>query len=374
MKINEYTVHFETLTPLRAGDAWFQNKAPLKASSIMGSLRFWFEVICYFGGITKKEDYTIKIKKGKYSNKGSKANFTGETEIEVMLLADLKYRKFSERLVELIKKNEVKSSSADLVNEVLAEMEIPLPARVFGCTGWCGMIGIRKIEYERKNGLKLDSRIGISKANISDPVIRNDECPKHSNERYSVHRFPESFYGSFDITFTTDSNTARRILFPLLKFVEQYGYLGGAWSKGYGRVKVNFGDDNGVYDRFSDYAEFTDNPVSFGKIINKVSGKDELLSNKTESKNIRLLILGAQGAADSDVKAIMEKLVKEKVFLRKDERDRIRRHLVFGTTGDPEVHGSKVLPWIRETGREKAWLEYGFISIADILHLGEMRS
>ena len=46
------------------------------------------------------------------------------------------------------------------------------------------MIGIRKIEYERKNGLKLDSRIGISKANISDPVIRNDECPKHSNERY----------------------------------------------------------------------------------------------------------------------------------------------------------------------------------------------
>ena len=35
MKINEYTVHFETLTPLRAGDAWFQNKAPLKASSIM---------------------------------------------------------------------------------------------------------------------------------------------------------------------------------------------------------------------------------------------------------------------------------------------------------------------------------------------------
>lgn len=63
MKINEYTVHFETLTPLRAGDAWFQNKAPLKASSIMGSLRFWFEVICYFGGITKKEDYTIKIKR-----------------------------------------------------------------------------------------------------------------------------------------------------------------------------------------------------------------------------------------------------------------------------------------------------------------------
>jgi CRISPR-associated protein Cmr1 len=46
----EIAVKFETITPLYTGDAW-QNCKEIKPSSIMGSLRFWFEVLCYFNEI-----------------------------------------------------------------------------------------------------------------------------------------------------------------------------------------------------------------------------------------------------------------------------------------------------------------------------------
>ena len=50
------TLTLDTITPLWTGDAWGKNNE-IRPSSIMGSLRFWFEVICYFAGITKKDYY-----------------------------------------------------------------------------------------------------------------------------------------------------------------------------------------------------------------------------------------------------------------------------------------------------------------------------
>jgi CRISPR-associated protein Cmr1 len=46
----ELKVKFETLTPLWTGNAWGQCME-IRPSSILGSLRFWFEVLCYFNGI-----------------------------------------------------------------------------------------------------------------------------------------------------------------------------------------------------------------------------------------------------------------------------------------------------------------------------------
>ena len=63
-------VTFQTLTPLWTGDAWGESKE-IRPSSIMGSLRFWFEVICYFAGITKKDYY----KNGKLNDDLDKEKF-----------------------------------------------------------------------------------------------------------------------------------------------------------------------------------------------------------------------------------------------------------------------------------------------------------
>jgi CRISPR-associated protein Cmr1 len=52
----EIKVQFETITPLWTGDAWMENNE-IRPSSLIGSLRFWFEVICYFGGICSEKDF-----------------------------------------------------------------------------------------------------------------------------------------------------------------------------------------------------------------------------------------------------------------------------------------------------------------------------
>ena len=83
LEINTYKVTFRTVTPLYFGDAWMKNTV-LRASSIMGSLRFWFEVICYFAGITTNADY-----KGKEQN--------------AILKAELNQKKFHENLLRHLK-------------------------------------------------------------------------------------------------------------------------------------------------------------------------------------------------------------------------------------------------------------------------------
>jgi len=49
----EIKVKFETITPLWTGDAWGENST-IRPSSIIGSLRFWFEV---YNKICKNEDF-----------------------------------------------------------------------------------------------------------------------------------------------------------------------------------------------------------------------------------------------------------------------------------------------------------------------------
>ena len=56
MRFEQVNVTFETITPLWTGDAWMENRQ-IRPSSIMGSLRFWFEVISLAKGWTSPEDY-----------------------------------------------------------------------------------------------------------------------------------------------------------------------------------------------------------------------------------------------------------------------------------------------------------------------------
>jgi len=356
MKVHEHTVHFETITPLRFGDAWLENKAPSKASAIMGSLRFWFEVICYLSGITKPDDYSSRSKEG-----------------NIILKANLEQKEFQDKLKTLMKETESNLSMEELIGKLLQEMKIPLPARVFGCTGWRGLIQIKEIKLkEQTRRFNLSSKVGISKSDPYAPILKNDYCPPRSNLKYSVHYFPDGFYGSFDVIFLTDKNTAQHILFPLLKFIERYGFVGGAWNSGYGRVKVNFEHGRDEYNRFSNYAEFVDNPVNIDNLIEKVQTKNDLLLSKKTNRKLRLFTLNnLQKFSGESIESILEeKLIKEKVYLRRYEKNKDKRHQIFGTTSSP-VQGSKILPWIYEVNNKGTKWEYGFISIVDILNIGK---
>ena len=117
-KKEEVKVEFETITPIWTGDAWGEN-SKLQPSSIMGSLRFWFEVYCRFAGI-KVNDY--------------------KTE-------HLDYEKFIEK-----KKKDLTKSDF----EILRELNISLPSILFGCTGWKSRIKIGDIVFNKEKLYKQD--------------------------------------------------------------------------------------------------------------------------------------------------------------------------------------------------------------------------
>ncbi len=346
MKLKEYKVTFSTVTPLYCGDAWMQNAAP-RASSIMGSLRFWFEVICYFAGITTNADYKIV---GRNRN--------------VVFKADLNQEKFQDKLLKRLKDG-ILLSMEEATDKALTEMGIPLPARIFGCTGWQGLIKIGKVRWLSFENTKFPYRkIGIPKDKSIDEVLINGECPEKS-QNYSVHFSPGSpFQGSFEINFITTPQIAECILFPLLMFVEKYGFLGGGWNSGFGRVKVSFSETSKEYDTFKDYAEFVNTPVKFTSLVNKIPKKEDLWEDWNNINTINLY----QCKIDGNKEDILKELIREKVYLRRKINNKTERHLVFGTRRP--LQGSKILPWIYELDDDESKRQCGFISIAGILNIG----
>ncbi|NOX20517.1 MAG: hypothetical protein GXO99_04555, partial [Nitrospirae bacterium] len=209
----EVKVKFETITPLWTGDAWMENRE-IRPSAILGSLRFWFEVICYFSGIVNEIDFD--------KNKG--------------------------RFEKEVKQNEFRDffkthgSTFKCKIDALLKQGIPVSAIVFGTTGWGSLIKIKEINYLENysfgNSLNLPRRICISKNNSE--VKEGKECPKKSNEDWSVFYFGiPYFWGSFQANFTVEEEILKSIFYPLLVFMDRYGYWGGKWNMGYGRLKVS---------------------------------------------------------------------------------------------------------------------------------------
>ena len=118
-------VEFETITPIWTGNAWGKCNE-IKPTSIMGSLRFWFEVYCYFIGIDVKEH-----------NKES-----------------LDYNWFKSTLEKTLKgvienKNIQEIDTQKIAFEIIKE-KLTLPSCVFGCTGWKSRVEIESINFDKK--------------------------------------------------------------------------------------------------------------------------------------------------------------------------------------------------------------------------------
>ncbi len=336
--MEEIKVTFRTLTPLWTGDAWGEN-SEIKASSIIGSLRFWFEVICYFSGITNKTNYEDKGKE--------------------LLKDNIEYVKFREKILE-------SGTNFDSVDKALAELGITLPSRIFGCTGWKSLIRIKSSTIA-SNGTRYSYPIG----KIDYPELKYKNPKDDKKVIIPKWYFPKGFMGEFEIVFKLNEHIVKPIFYPLLHFIEKYGFLGGKWNVGYGRVKIESAKSKQKKNEYNEGKEFLfEKFYKYGDILSKfknVSQKDFIeevynFNDLINKKSKKILLL--KNKSDGDIKSIIRELIKQKA----EERIKMRsnddkRHRIFGE-GGKNAQGTKIIPWIYEENNE---LKGGFISIAGFL-------
>jgi CRISPR-associated protein Cmr1 len=200
MNFKEVKITFKTITPLWTGDAWQENKE-IRPSSLMGSLRFWFEVICYFAGICDKKDFN---------------NGRFEKEVDRKKLGDF------------IKENG--NELTQILCHLSNDQKIPLPSIIFGTTNWRSLIGIKEI-----NKIEAFQNYPYHKGKLS---IEELKYRKKDKEIIPIWFFKEGFYGKFEVNFKVYEEILETVFYPLITFMDKYGYWGGKWNIGYGRLKV----------------------------------------------------------------------------------------------------------------------------------------
>ncbi|MCX7760367.1 MAG: type III-B CRISPR module RAMP protein Cmr1 [Hydrogenothermaceae bacterium] len=128
-------VVFRTITPLWTGDAWQEN-CEIRPSSLMGSLRFWFAF--YWKVIKNKEAEILDQVIG----------FPKEN------LSELEKQK-QKTFQEILQKNLVSSNNfEEAIDNTLNELQLSVPSRIFGCTGWKS-----RVKIEIKNSKKVYIRL-----------------------------------------------------------------------------------------------------------------------------------------------------------------------------------------------------------------------
>jgi len=350
MDNKEIKVTFETITPLYTSDAWQEIKE-IRPSSLVGGLRFWFEVICYFGGICSEKDFDKE--KGRFEK-------------------DIKNESIRKELLK-------QCTDFDGQISALKDLKIPIPAIIFGTTGWKSLIEINSIRYLGDycfgNKLNLLSKFCISK-NENKKVKENNECPRRSNNDWSVFYFKiPYFWGKFEVVFRVPKEIKETIFFPLLNFMDKYGYWGGGWNIGYGRLRVlsvNSQDNSWQKNEF-DFSKFDKNKKIYiegndseeNKIVEPVKETNLLTNEDTKIKHWK------HNGCNLSVKDMLRNLIIEKSKLRRDIRDNKKRHEIFGKTGNIQdedlPQGSKIFPYINKLDNNS--YECGLLSISGVLNL-----
>ncbi|WP_456408636.1 type III-B CRISPR module RAMP protein Cmr1 [Caldithrix abyssi] len=355
-------ITFKTITPLWTGDAWRENRE-IRPSSLLGSLRFWFEVICYFAGITNESDY----ENGK-------------------LKANLNIENFNNAILGKIKKGS--ANNFHLIDTALAESDIPLPARIFGCTGWKGLVRVKEINYNDKDF--------------------NDEPNGRIISGKNWFWKTPSYQGQFSVDFEIKKEILNFVFVPLMNFMEQYGFWGGAWNIGFGRLRwesEQIKSESREF-KFSEFKSNQDNAFLDANIDNILEINPDL-NSKSKSFDLVSFFLGTEKfycATERNFQSktqnlpkkikLLENLTKNNSLtnvvsdllkLKANIRNCLRpnqsihnkkewndfRHNLLGVTSSNGAEGTKIIPWITEDNGE---LKGGLISIAGILNLVKRNS
>ena len=337
-----------TQTPLCTGDA-FSESHNLKPQSLLGSLRFWLEVICYAAG---ELDINCKNEKVDQSEFSSKVN-------------------------EIIEEQEI--SLFEAKKEALKELAISIPSQLFGCNGWEGFVRIKEIDFCNKQ-IELPCVIYKEKEKQDGwkeeyPVIKNGikKCPGNiDKEKEHAWYFPDPcLFGEAKIKLElTDKKVGQDIIFPLLNFIQKYGFVGGKNNLGFGRVKFDLENTN--LSEFNQF-RFYNKTVKIDDVIKEKEEFDHLIND--DLVNERKIGFYRPGFYESKNKEKPEKiyldmikiLLSEKSSLRYLCKRKAKRHFVFGSTERDKYkkiegpNATKLIPWINHVENNK--YEYGFISL-----------
>ncbi|MBB6062784.1 CRISPR-associated protein Cmr1 [Thermosipho japonicus] len=308
----ELKIKFKTLSPLWTGNyKGITNE--IRPSSLIGSLRFWLDVVCYFSGLQIND-------LGNFDSKNFQ-NFILKEGIDF-----------------------------ESLNKIFSEFKLSLSSKIFGCNDWKGWIRIKKIKPVGKycfgNYLNLDNS----------------------------YRNPY-FWGTFEVAFEIEEKIINPIFYPLLYFMELYGFWGGKWSLGYGRLQVvNIKMDGKVLNKwqwrenefkfklFEDENKFFSENSEKSDIVKVEEGEEEdfetLLS---KNKKINVLFL-----ENIDGKGYSE-LIKKLKEIKSNKRNgyKISKYL-FGS----KKEGSKIFPLVTyqiQKDKYEGGLKVGFISIVNFL-------
>jgi CRISPR-associated protein Cmr1 len=281
IKANEIEVTFETITPLYTGDAW-QEPEEIRPSSLIGGLRFWFEI---YNKICKNEIISLST------------NGVPDEKLD--------YNKFKNKIYDLIKNNNFENFE-QLQDEALKSLDISISSRVFGCTGWKSRIKIKDISYTKE---------------ILNRDEVNDKFPPNINTNFWISK--SLFNDKKEIT--VHKNIAFTILSSefwfcnyLKNFLDFYSdkivLLGGKKSFGFGFVKISYktslncNNSLNECNEFSKYYFYEDISLNLkdDKYVNQNNKKKLILGynfryflRRKELKNNRVKFFGQKGEASS---------------------------------------------------------------------------
>jgi len=218
----EIKVTFNTLTPLWTGDAWGDNRE-IRPSSIMGSLRFWFEVYCK----------SIGKSIGKLNINGVPSDV-----LDDYLKNYNKKNNVKETFQSLLLKEETKGYNySDPLMNVLKKIQLPLPSIIFGCAGWKSQIKINNINYEKYRLKKSDINFSALYNKLEN--IKTQDSLFWANKLLFEDKEEIILFESVVISLLATNNM---VFDELIKFLEFYKdkiiIVGGKKSFGFGFCKI----------------------------------------------------------------------------------------------------------------------------------------
>jgi len=201
------------------------------------------------------------------------------------------------------------------------------------------------------------------------------------------------FWGKFEVIFRVYEEIKETILFPLLSFMDKYGYWGGGWNIGYGRLKVeeininkqliertNWQKNEFDFSKFKFSGECSKGNWNgnFNSLISTVNYNNSIdknidkIFNSLLSKEVKVIQVQIEKCNEINFKENVKTLIKMKAELRKKyklntQNDEVKRHEIFGYSKSKSTKGSKILPYINKLDNNT--YERGLLSIAGILKL-----
>lgn len=236
------------------------------------------------------------------------------------------------------------------------------------------------------NKLNLPQKICL-RVNKNNRVVvkENDECRSSKGEDTWSNYYLQQpyFYGKFKVDFIVNEYILVPIFYPLLDFMNKYGFWGGKWNIGYGRLEAHINERNDIKEVTSPFdfklreiisniteehylesKELEANPKEFvSKLFGIIKPKGEF------SKKMILIKLKDLSNISKGLPTMTKELIKIKYLVRRNLRymcEKQLRHKLLGEKGE----GSKLLPFITNIGEviTKAG-ESGLLSITGLLNL-----